>query len=160
MGGAIAVGNATPAAESNLWVYPEAAARVFDSGLDLTMVGLDATHQALLTAAHAERLRATGRAGAVVAALMAFYTRFHDEHYGFEGAPVHDAMAVAQVIDPGLVRTEPRHVVIDTGPGPCRGRTVVDLWRRTGEAPNAHVAVGVEADAFLGLLCERIGGIG
>ena len=47
MGGAIAEGNITPAAEFNIWVDPEAAARVFASGLDMTMVGLDVTHRAL-----------------------------------------------------------------------------------------------------------------
>jgi inosine-uridine nucleoside N-ribohydrolase len=61
MGGAIAEGNVTPAAEFNIWVDPEAAARVFASGLDVTMIGLDVTHRALLTPAHAEQLRAAGR---------------------------------------------------------------------------------------------------
>src|ERR671931_663538 len=57
MGGAIAEGNVTPAAEFNVWADPEAAARVFASGLDVTMIGLDVSHQALVTSAHAERLR-------------------------------------------------------------------------------------------------------
>ena len=160
MGGAIAEGNVTPAAEFNVWVDPEAAARVFASGLDVTMVGLDVTHKALLTPGHAERLRGSGRPGAVVADLLDFYARFHADVYAFDGAPVHDAMAVAQVIDPGLLRTEALHVEIDTGPGPCRGRTVVDRWRRTGGAPTAHVAVDVDAPAFLDLLCGRIAGLG
>ena len=50
MGGAIAEGNFTPAAEFNVWCDPEAAAAVFASGLDVTMIGLDVTHQALLGA--------------------------------------------------------------------------------------------------------------
>ena len=58
MGGAIGEGNVTPAAEFNIWADPEAARRVFASGIDVTMVGLDVTHQALITAAHAEQLRA------------------------------------------------------------------------------------------------------
>src|SRR3954447_23328284 len=128
MGGAIAEGNVTPAAEFNIWVDPEAAPRVFAGGLDVTMVGLDVTHKALLTPAHAERLRSAGRAGEVVADLLAFYARFHADIYAFDGAPVHDAMAVAQVIDPGLLVTEDRPVVIDTGDGPSRGRTLVDRW--------------------------------
>jgi inosine-uridine nucleoside N-ribohydrolase len=159
MGGAIAEGNVTPAAEFNIWVDPEAAARVFGSGLDVTMVGLDVTHKALLTPAHAEALRATGRAGAVVADLLAFYLRFHEQIYAFDGAPVHDAMAVAQVIDPGLLTTEHRAVEIDTGSGPSRGRTLVDLWRRTGRDPGAHVAVDVDAARFLELLTSRIGSL-
>ena len=160
MGGAVAEGNVTPAAEFNVWVDPEAAARVFASGLDVTMVGLDVTHKALLTPGHAERLRGAGRAGAVVADLLEFYARFHADVYAFDGAPVHDAMAVAQVIDPGLLRTEALHVEIDLGPGPCRGRTVVDRWRRTGSPATAHVALDVDAPAFLDLLCGRIAGLG
>ena len=70
MGGAIAEGNVTPAAEFNIWADPEAARRVFESGLDLTMVGLDVTHQALVGEPEAERMRAAGRAGAIVADLL------------------------------------------------------------------------------------------
>src|SRR6187549_689501 len=67
MGGAIAEGNVTPSAEFNIWGDPEAAARVFASGIDVTMVGLDVTHQALVTGAHADELRLAGRIGGVVA---------------------------------------------------------------------------------------------
>jgi len=81
MGGAIAEGNVTPAAEFNIWADPEAAARVFASDLDVTMVGLDVTHQALVTAEHAARLRANGRIGGVVADLLAFYGAFHKQVY-------------------------------------------------------------------------------
>src|SRR5262249_60409528 len=77
MGGAIAEGNVTPAAEFNIWADPEAAARVFTSGIDLTMIGLDVTHRALFTSAHGERLRESGRTGSVVAELLDFYRVFH-----------------------------------------------------------------------------------
>jgi len=77
MGGAIAEGNATPAAEFNIWCDPEAAARAFGSGLEVTMVGLDVTHRALVLPEHAERLRASGRVGEVVAELLEFYGRLH-----------------------------------------------------------------------------------
>jgi inosine-uridine nucleoside N-ribohydrolase len=160
MGGAIAEGNVTPAAEFNIWVDPEAAARVFASGLDLTMVGLDVTHRALMTSEHAERLRAAGRVGAMVAELWAFYHRFHSRVYEFPGTPVHDALAVAHVIRGDLLRTERRNVEIDCASELCRGRTVVDLWRISGREPNGQVAVEVEADAFLEMLVERIGSLG
>ena len=64
MGGAIGLGNVTPSAEFNLWCDPEAAKRVFESDADVTMIGLDVTHQAMLSAARAEALRETGHAGA------------------------------------------------------------------------------------------------
>jgi len=160
MGGAIAEGNVTPAAEFNIWADPEAARRVFESGVDVTMVGLDVTHKALMTPAHADRLRGAGRAGKLVAELFDFYHRFHAATYGLPGSPVHDALAVAYVIRPELLELEHRHVAIDCESELCRGRTVVDLWRRTGNEPNAHVAVGVDGDAFIELLLERIESLG
>jgi inosine-uridine nucleoside N-ribohydrolase len=160
MGGAIAEGNVTPAAEFNVWADPEAAARVFASGLDVTMIGLDVTHRALLTADHAARLRAAGPIGAFTADLHAFYARFHSDVYGWDGAPIHDAVAVAHVIRGDVVRTQRCNVEIDCASELCRGRTVVDLWHRTGRPENAHVGVDLDADAFLALLIERIGSLG
>jgi inosine-uridine nucleoside N-ribohydrolase len=160
MGGAIAEGNVTPAAEFNIWVDPEAAARVFASGLDVTMVGLDVTHRALLTAAHADRLRAAGRVGTMVAELRDFYQRFHSQVYAFPGTPVHDAVAVAHVIRGDLLRTEHRNVEIECASELCRGRTVVDLWRRSGREPNAHVAVDIDGEGFLELFIGRLAALG
>jgi inosine-uridine nucleoside N-ribohydrolase len=160
MGGAIAEGNMTPAAEFNIWADPEAAQRVFHSGLQVTMVGLDVTHRALLTSDHAEALRRTGRIGEFVADLVEFFKRFHQETYGWDGAPIHDAVAVAEVVSPGLVTTRLRNVEIETESELCRGRTVVDLWRRTDREPNARVGVGLEAEGFFLLLGERIARLG
>jgi inosine-uridine nucleoside N-ribohydrolase len=160
MGGSIGLGNVTPAAEFNVWADPEAAARVFGSGLDVTMIGLDVTHQALMTEADADRLRATGRTGTLVAELWAFYNRFHSQTYGFDGSPIHDAVALAHVFRPDLVGTEHRHVEIDCGSELCRGRSVVDLWRRTENEPNAHVGIGIDGRAFIELLHERIASLG
>jgi inosine-uridine nucleoside N-ribohydrolase len=159
MGGSIGEGNETPAAEFNMWADPEAAARVFDSGIDLTMVGLDVTHQALMTSAHAERLASSGRAGKLVAELYDFYARFHRRYYPWEGSPIHDACAVAQVIDPTLIETRHCGVRIDTG-YESRGRTNVDRWDQMGWEPNCHVAVDIDSERFLDLLVERIGGLG
>jgi inosine-uridine nucleoside N-ribohydrolase len=154
MGGAIAEGNVTPAAEFNIWCDPEAAARVFGSGLDVTMIGLDVTHKALFGTAHIGRL--AGRVGEMVTELLQFYGRFHREVYGFDGSPIHDAVAVAHVLRPGLVETKHLNVEIDIESELCRGRTVVDLWRRTEREPNAHVGVGIDADGFLDLLVDRV----
>jgi inosine-uridine nucleoside N-ribohydrolase len=156
MGGSIGLGNVTPAAEFNVWADPEAAHRVFACGLDVTMIGLDVTHKALLTPERAGRLRLAGRVGEVVAELVDFYGVYHRDQYGWPGPPIHDAMALAHVIRPGLFETVWRHVAVDTESELCRGRTVVDLYGRTGRSPNADVAVDVEAEAFLDLLEERI----
>jgi purine nucleosidase/pyrimidine-specific ribonucleoside hydrolase len=156
MGGAIAEGNITPAAEFNIWADPEAAQAVFRSGLDVTMIGLDVTHRAVTTAAHEERLRSTGVVGTFVADLIDYFTVFHRETYGWEGAPIHDAVALAHVIDPTLVATAHCNVEIELESDLCRGRTVVDLWNRTDRAPNVHVGVGIDTDRFFELLVERI----
>jgi inosine-uridine nucleoside N-ribohydrolase len=156
MGGAIGRGNVTPSAEFNVWADPEAAHRVFTSQLEVTMVGLDVTHRAMLSAAKADALRAAGKAGAVVADLHAFYRRFHQEVYGHDDTPVHDALAVASVIDPTLLTLRPHPVEIDVTHGPCRGRTVVDELRRTGRPANAQVAMDVDAARFIDLLTSRI----
>jgi inosine-uridine nucleoside N-ribohydrolase len=154
MGGAIAEGNVTPAAEFNIWADPEAAARVFASGIDLTMVGLDVTHKALFTSAHVGRL--AGRVGRMVAELLEFYGNFHKQVYNFDGSPIHDAVAVAYVIRDDLVRTEHLNTEIDVESELCRGRTVVDVWRRSGREPNSHVGVDIDADGFLDLLVDRL----
>ena len=160
MGGAIGEGNVTPAAEFNIWADPEAAHRVFTSGIDLTMVGLDVTHQALLTRDHAARLAGAGSAGTLIADMFAFYSQFHRRTYGWDGAPIHEAVAMAHVIDDTLLRTETCGVIVDTGPELSRGRTNVDLHSEVRWAPNCHVAVGIDADRFLELLIERISSLG
>lgn len=156
MGGAIAEGNVTPAAEFNIWADPEAAQRVFTCGADVTMVGLDVTHRALLLPQKAEELRGAGRVGKLVADLYAFYHEHHKRMYGWEGSPVHDALAMGHVIRDDLLRTEHRNVEIDIGPEPGRGRTYVDLWQRTGKEPNAQVGVDVDGPGFIDFLVDRL----
>ena len=159
MGGAIAEGNVTPAAEFNVWADPEAAKRVFASGLDVTMVGLDVTHRALVRTEHKERLRAAGKVGRTVAELLDFYDRFHREVYGFDGSPIHDAVALAYAFRPDLLETRELNVEVDCESELCRGRTVVDVWCRSGRAANAKVAVGIDSAAFVELLVERVGSL-
>jgi pyrimidine-specific ribonucleoside hydrolase len=156
MGGAIAEGNVTPAAEFNAFVDPDAAAAVFGSGIPVTMIGLDITHKALFTRGHADRLRGTGRAGRTVAELSDFFQRFHESRYGFDGSPIHDALAVAEVIDPSLVTRLECNVEIETASQYCDGRTVVDRWLVTDRPKNARVGIDVDAERFLDLLVERI----
>jgi pyrimidine-specific ribonucleoside hydrolase len=156
MGGAIAEGNVTPAAEFNAYVDPEAARIVFESGLDVTMIGLDITHRALFDSSHAERLRGTGRCGKAVAELADFFLEFHRQRYRFEGAPIHDAMAVAHVIDPTLVETLECNISIEVQSEFCDGRTVVDRWLVSDLPRNAHAGIDVDAQRFLELLVERI----
>jgi pyrimidine-specific ribonucleoside hydrolase len=157
MGGSIGEGNITPAAEFNIWADPEAAKRVFAAGLDTTMVGLDVTHKALITRAHTERLRGAGRVGTMVAELLDFYARFHHEQYpDLDGVPMHDPVALAEVVRPGLLEVHRAEIDVDCGWEQGRGRTNVDWRGREGAQPNAHVAIDVDADAFAELLIERL----
>jgi inosine-uridine nucleoside N-ribohydrolase len=124
------------------------------------MIGLDVTHQALLGPAVGERLRAAGRVGAFVAELNDFFSRYHKDTYGWDGAPIHDAVAVAHVIRPGLVATKLCNVEVELESELCRGRTVVDLWQRTDRPQNVHVGVDLDVHAFFDLLVERIASLG
>jgi inosine-uridine nucleoside N-ribohydrolase len=76
--------------------------------------------------------------------------------YGWEGSPVHDALAVAHVVSERFLQTEHRHVEVDVGPEPGRGRTYVDLWERTGKESNCHVGVDVDGPGFIDVLVDRL----
>lgn len=160
MGGSIGEGNVTPAAEFNIWADPEAAHRVFCSDVDLTMVGLDVTHKALLTPDHLDVLEDAGSPGKLVADLYRFFLSVHGERYGWAGAPVHDAVAMAHVIDGSLLQTTRCGVRVDTGPELSRGRTNVDVRRHTDWQPRHHVALDVDTERFLSLLVSRITALG
>jgi inosine-uridine nucleoside N-ribohydrolase len=160
MGGAVGEGNMTPAAEFNIWADPEAAQAVFHAGMETTMIGLDVTHRAVTTPAIQDRLRASGTIGVFVADLVDFFSVYHRETYGWDGAPIHDAVAVAHVIRRGLVTTIDRNVEVELDSDLCRGRTVVDRWCRTDRPVNAHVGIDLDPAAFFDLLVERIGSLG
>jgi inosine-uridine nucleoside N-ribohydrolase len=151
MGGAAGFGNVTPNAEFNIWADPDAARRTFMSGMDVTMVGLDVTHRALLEPVHCDRLRAAGRAGTLTAELVEFYGR---SHVDWAGTPIHDAVAVAHVVDPALLTLTECHVDVDCGPV-GRGRTICDLHGTSGLPANAHVATDIRP-AFGDWLSDRI----
>jgi inosine-uridine nucleoside N-ribohydrolase len=155
MGGSTGFGNVTPNAEFNIWADPDAARRTFTSGLDVTMVGLDVTHRALLEPAHCDRLRTAGRAGRLTADLVSYYGR---SHAGWAGSPIHDAVAVAHVIDPGLLSLTECHVDVDCTPT-GRGRTMCDLNGRNGLPANARVATGIRP-GFGDWLSDRIARLG
>jgi inosine-uridine nucleoside N-ribohydrolase len=162
MGGSIGEGNRTPAAEFNIWADPEAAQRVFASGIDVTMIGLDVTHQALVDAADADRLRAVGKVGRIAAELLDFYRLWHERQYpDLAGSPLHDPVAVAHVVDPSLVAVRRAFVEVDCGWEQGRGRTNVD-WRGrlNSREPNATVGLGIDRPAFVRMITDRIASLG
>jgi purine nucleosidase/pyrimidine-specific ribonucleoside hydrolase len=157
MGGSTARGNTRPYAEFNALVDPEAAELVFASGVPLTMIGLNLTHQAQATPAVVDRLRAIGNAPAEAAVgWLGFFADTYRTVYGLEGPPVHDPCALALVIDPSLVRTVEAFVAIETEGRWTRGATVVDLHGRLDRAPNARVAMELDVARFWDLVVGAI----
>jgi inosine-uridine nucleoside N-ribohydrolase len=152
MGGSMGLGNTTPAAEFNIYVDPEAAREVFESGLPITMSGLDVTHQAGAGPRERERLRATGRVGDVVAGFLDFFAANYESVFSFDAPPLHDPVAVAAVIDPGLLKTRPMRVDIECESDLTRGETVCDFYGVTGRVPNAAVGVELDRERFFELL--------
>lgn len=156
MGGGIAHGNWTPAAEFNILVDPEAADIVMKSGIPLIMSGLDVTEKALIYPEDFERVRAVGNEVArVVAEWLEFFYGFHRK-LGYPGAPMHDPVAVVSLIRPDLLISEDLCVEIETKGEYCRGATVGH-----DRAPaNARVNLGIDRDAFVALLVEAVSTFG
>lgn len=158
MGGAyFQVGNITPAAEFNIYVDPQAADIVFKSGTDITVMSLDVTHKALVTAARNDAFRALGnRVGAAVADMTDFFERFDKEKYGSAGAPLHDPCVTAYLIRPELFSGRRINVEIETRSELTMGMTVADWWRVTDRPANALFIGDIDADGFFDLLTERL----
>nr|MBA2712732.1 nucleoside hydrolase [Rubrobacteraceae bacterium] len=157
MGGSMGLGNTTPAAEFNIYVDPEAAREVFESGLPITMSGLDVTHQAGADPDERERLRATGRVGGVVAGFLDYFAATYENKFGFDAPPLHDPVAVAAVLEPGLLKTRPMRVDVECVSDLTRGETVCDFYGVTGKKPNAEVGVGLDREGFFELLYTALG---
>ena len=154
MGGGLAFGNWTPAAEFNILIDPEAADVVYKSGVPLTMAGLDVTLKALVFPEDFERIRALGnRVAVVVAEWLDFFYNFH-RSLGYTGAPVHDAVAVAALIKPEILTARDYYVQIETSGDFCRGATVADHYGFTNQPPNTHALVDIDREAFVDLLAE------
>lgn len=156
MGGSVGLGNTTPAAEFNIYVDPEAAREVFESGLPVTMSGLNVTHQAGAGPKERERLRSAGRFGEVVAGLMEFFASTYERVFGFDAPPLHDPVAVAAVLRPDLLTTRPMRVDVECDSDLTRGETVCDYYGVTGLRPNAEVGVELDHDEFFELLYESL----
>ena len=156
MGGSIGLGNTTPAAEFNVYVDPEAAREVFESGLQITMIGLDVTHRAGAGRPERERLRSLGRHGDVVAGLLEFFAATYERIYGFDAPPLHDAVAVAAVLEPALLETRPMRVDVECESELTRGETVCDFYGVSGKPPNAEVGVELDREGFFDLLYRSL----
>jgi purine nucleosidase len=161
MGGAFSEGgNVTPSAEFNIYVDPEAAARVFECGAPITMIPLDCTHKALNTAGRLEELRRIGTPLAeAFFHLLTFNKRFDEQKYGWDGGPLHDPTVVAYLLAPHLFSGRKVHVAVECGSSLTLGTTVVDWWSVTGKPANAFVLRDIDAEGYFNLVTECLGRI-
>jgi len=147
-------GNVTPAAEFNVHADPDAARVVLGSGVPLTLLPLDLTHQVRLTPDRMARLLRVGTAAArAVAALFAGNGGPVRER---GGSPLHDPCVIAHLLRPGLFEGQRINVVVETGSPLTLGMTVADRYGVTGRAPNAMWLDRADADGFFDLLFERL----
>lgn len=157
MGGAVQGGNTNAVAEFNIYADPEAARVVFQAGVPITMVGLDATRQARVSAAEVARIRAVGTRAALLAADLVDEALHRAQQRDRDGVQIYDACAVAAVIDPSILTTVPMYVDIETRGELTLGQTVCDVRNRLGRAPNVDVAVGIDRERFLDLMIAALG---
>jgi purine nucleosidase len=156
-GGFFEGGNITPAAEFNVYVDPEAAAAVLQSGIPIVMMPLDVTHKVLTFKSRVEKIRAIGSRPAIaLVQMLEFFERFDIEKYGSDGGPLHDPTVIAYLLKPELFSGRDCNVEVETASPLTVGMTVVDWWQVTGRKHNARVMKDVDADGFFALLTERV----
>ena len=158
MGGAcFELGNVTPAAEFNIHVDPHAAAIVLDSGIPITMMPLDVTHQLLTTPPRLAALRALdNRCGRAVAALLASFERRRRSKFDTRATALHDPSVIAYLLNPVLFQGREVNVAIETQSPLTIGMTVVDWWGVTGRKANVRLMNEVDAGGFYDLITEGL----
>jgi purine nucleosidase len=158
MGGAyFEVGNITPAAEFNIYVDPEAADVVLQSGVPITMLPLDVTHQVQSTPDRLAAIVALGnKSGEAVHAMLTFSETFDLQKYGWTGAPLHDPTVIAYLLQPELFEGRQCNVTIETASELTLGMTVTDYWHVTDKDRNVNYLRNGNADGFYKLLLERL----
>lgn len=156
MGGAMNLGNITPAAEFNIYVDPEAAKIVFDSGIHMVMAGLDVTHETIVTKEENKRIHALKSDVAKAVAKLIDYTIDRESPYNPNGGVMHDPLAAAALIDSSVLETEHYYVDVELKSDITRGKTVADVFRVTDKQPNIHVGVKSDNKKFLEILESTI----
>jgi purine nucleosidase len=158
MGGGCFEGVALPpSAEFNIYVDPQAAELVFASGVKITVLPLDVTHQCLTTKARVARIRGLGnQAGIVSAGWLEFFERYDEQKYGTDGGPLHDPNVIAWLLAPDLYAGRHCNVEIETASPLTIGEMVVDWWGVTDRKKNATFLRNVDADGFYDLLTGRL----
>ncbi|MGL4725017.1 MAG: ribonucleoside hydrolase RihC [Scandinavium sp.] len=144
MGGSAGRGNFTPNAEFNIAIDPEAAARVFQSGIEIVMCGLDVTNQAMLTPESLAKLPELNKTGKMLHSLFSHYRSGSMAN----GLRMHDLCAIAWLVRPELFTLKSCFVAVETQGTYTSGTTVVDIEGRLGQPANAQVALDLDVEGF------------
>jgi purine nucleosidase len=153
MGGAMGLGNMTPAAEFNFYIDPHAAAVVLEADVRITLFGLHATLQALVSPAHMERLRTLpNQTGGVVHGML---ERPRPGGLGTREHPMHDVCVIGWLLWPELFAGRDCHIDITTE-GPLRGRSTIDWHGRMKQPPTALVIDTIQADTFFNRMIDAL----
>jgi purine nucleosidase len=150
-------GNVTPAAEYNVHADPDAAEVLLNSGIALTLLPLDLTHQVRLTRERLARLRTIGTAAArAVAVMFSDADGTPQREREQEGIPLHDPCVIAWLLRPALFSGRRINVQVETGSPLALGMTVADWFGVSGRAANATWLNQADAAGFFDLLLERL----
>ena len=153
MGGSIANGNVSPAAEYNIYADPEAAHIVFNSGVKVLMVGLDVTRKLMVLPEIIKRMdNIKNRLSKLFVDLMNVFNDNQQRVFGLPGGPLHDPLTIAYLIDPTILTTRKTNCEIDITGGPSYGRTNVDFYDYLKQEKNIEVAIDVDVDKFWDLI--------
>ena len=156
-GGFFEGGNITPAAEFNIYVDPEAAKIVLESGVKITMLPLDVTHKTLVKRDFLDRLRSSGKNSASQAAkLLDFFERYDVEKYGSQGGPLHDPNVIVYLLHPEIYNGKLVNVEIEVSSELTRGMTVVDWWHVTNRKPNVYYVNEVREDKYFETVLNKV----
>ena len=158
MGGSVFTGNVSAVAEANIANDPEAARIVFRSGMEMTLVGLDVTHEVYWEEQDLKDLmNIANERSAFLLQIIGFISTAYESLSGWKRCVLHDPLAAGVCLFPDLVKTENRYVDVELNGELTRGMTVVDRRGRTplGEE-NIQVALEVDAERFKNLLMESL----
>jgi purine nucleosidase len=150
MGGAMDLGNITPAAEFNIYVDPHAASMVFTAGVPITMFGLHVTHDVIASAQEIAAIAALGTQTSK--SVVGMMTRRRAGGLGTAEHPLHDPCVIAHLLWGDLFAGRDCFVEVETSTGALRGRTTIDWNGRLQKTPNARVINQVDAPAFFNRL--------